>query len=66
MQYAYCLSRPLTVADAVQILGAVGFYLREKDVCRDLTDATGNNLAQGEVLSLREIALRSAYSGVRP
>jgi hypothetical protein len=61
MQFADVLNRKLEPADAVQILGAVYFYLREKDVVRSVPEMHANNAAQGTILTLRQNAFESAY-----
>lgn len=45
--------QPLSTADGVQILGAVLFYLRDKDVVRSLSELVVNHAAQGTVEILR-------------
>jgi hypothetical protein len=68
MQYAEALQaagRKLTGSDAIHILGAVYFFLREKDVCVDLADARGNNSAQGAVAKLRNELFTSFYRSAR-
>jgi len=65
MQFAYFQSRPLTSSDAVQILGAVYRYLRHGFVAQSMNDYHACCAAQGEVLTLRESAFRSAYPEVK-
>lgn len=60
MKLAYC-TQHLNERDAVQILGAVYFYLRHQDVCRTMRDYSANCLAQGTVVSLRAELYESAY-----
>lgn len=68
MQYANALQsagRALTVSDAIQVLGAISFFLREKDVCTDLAQMSANNAAQGRVLKLRNELFTTVYRGAR-
>lgn len=58
-------AHPLSNADGVQILGAVLFYLREKDVVRSLSEMHANNSAQGTVETLRYQLWREVYGGAR-
>ena len=53
--------KKLNERDAVGILGAVLFYLCEKQVCTTLADANANWSAQGQILKLREEVYRLAY-----
>lgn len=62
MKLAYCLQHPLTERDAIEVLGAVYFYLRHHDTCRTMRDYTANCLAQGTILVLRTELMESAYS----
>jgi hypothetical protein len=57
--------KPLSSADGVGILGAVLFYLREKDVCLSLSDMGSNNAAQGTVLTLRHQQWQRCYGRER-
>jgi len=61
MKYASVLSRTLTDADAVTILGATLFYLREKHPVCTVADCEANLAAQSTVTTLREIAFTLAY-----
>jgi hypothetical protein len=61
MRNAYQIQDSLTEQDAVQILGAVYFFLRERDVCRTLAEMHANCAAQGTVLSLRAECMKSGY-----
>jgi hypothetical protein len=54
-------AKPLTDADGVQILGAIFYFLRDKDVCLSLSDMHANNAAQGMVLKLRHQQWRKTY-----
>lgn len=53
LQTHFLTGQPLSTADAVQILGAVLFYLRDKDVVRSLSELVVNHAAQGTVEILR-------------
>jgi hypothetical protein len=53
--------KPLSKADAVEILGAVLFYLREKDVVRSLSEMHANNSAQGTLETIRYQLWRETY-----
>ena len=55
----------LTRADGVQILGAVLFYLREKDVVRSISELIANQAAQGTLETLRYQLWRETYGRAR-
>lgn len=54
----------LTDADAVGILGATYFALRNQ-VCESLADMQANNAAQGTILRLREELYTKTYGRQR-
>lgn len=64
-KHFFSSGRPLSKADAVEILGSVLFYLRERDVVRSLSEMHANNSAQGTVERLRYQLWRETYGGAR-
>ena len=61
MRFATTTTKPLTDADGVSILGAIFYFLRDKDVCQSLSDMHANNAAQGTILKLRHEQWRKTY-----
>jgi hypothetical protein len=65
LQTHFTTGRPLSKADAVEILGAVLSYLREKDAVRSLSEMHANNSAQGTLETIRYQLWRETYGGAR-